>query len=228
MLCTLCRTSKIQYGTLCGDCTLTTRDHLARLPRMWEDLEDWLTPEVRGITQYGGRASKTEAPMPLDGDVLSLRGPGGIVGVLEDWHAAVRHARALPELPTPGALPRRVHAAADRLAAHIHFIALWEQGPTLALEIHRLVERVKDVLEPGRHDDKPTLLGTCIAVDPSGVVCGAELYADMTRTVQCDWCLCLYPPSQWLQLRALQPGRGATAEFPAPPAPARETEEIAA
>ncbi|MGW6210970.1 hypothetical protein [Streptomyces sp. NPDC055109] len=228
MRCTLCHTSELKHGTLCGDCTLATRDNLTRLPRMWDDLEDYLTPGVRGLTQYGGRASKVEAPLPLDGDVLSLRGPGGIVGVLEDWHAGVRDARALPELPTTGALVRRVHAAAGALVAHIHFIALWEQGPLLALEIHRLVERVRDVLEPGRHDDKPTLLGTCIAVDPSGVVCGAELYADMTRTVQCDWCLCLYPPSQWLQLRALQPGRRATAGLPDPSAPARQTEAIAA
>lgn len=212
MLCTLCTTTTIEHGTLCGACTLTTRDRIASLPRLWEQLEDCLTPGVRGTTQYGGRASKVEAPLPLDEDVLSLRAAGGIIGVLEDWHSAIRQTRRLADPPPRGALEHRVTAAAAGLARHIHFIALWDQGPALAREIHRLVERVADILDPGRNDDRPQLLGYCIAVDSSGVVCGAEIHADMSRPVQCDWCLCPYPPSQWLQLRALQPRRRGTTD----------------
>ncbi|MFF3891358.1 hypothetical protein [Streptomyces sp. NPDC001914] len=229
MRCTLCNTSTIQYGTLCPTCTLTTRNHIADLPRMWEELEDWLTPGSRGASPYSGRPSKVEAPMPLDEDVLSLRAAGGIIGVLEDWHSAVRHARTLPELPAAAAASpaRRVHAAAHGLASHIHFIALWEQGPVLGSEIRRLVDRVQNILEPGRNDDAPRFLGHCIAVDESGVVCGAKLYADMSRPVQCDWCLCPYPPSQWLQLRHFQPGRTPTHGDASSPA-GRTEERIAA
>ncbi|MGW0795154.1 hypothetical protein [Streptomyces sp. NPDC002692] len=214
MHCTLCTTT-VEFDSICVACTITTREEIASLPGLWEQLEECLTPDVRGASPYGGRASKVEAPMPLDGEVLSLRAAGGIIGVLEDWHAAIRQTRSRPALQPSGSLGHRLTVAAAGLIDHIHFIALWEQGPVLAREIHRLVERVQDILDPGRADDQPRILGRCIAVDSSGVICGAEIVADMSRPVQCDWCLCPYPPSQWLQLRALQPGRAGAARVPA-------------
>jgi hypothetical protein len=206
MICTLCKTRKIQYGTLCASCTLDTEDRLIRLPRMWASLEAWLIPGVRGTTQYGGRVRQPEAPLPLDQEVLDLRSAGGIVGVLEDWHTAICDTRDLAAPPRAGSLAGRVRDAAFGVARQIHFISLWEQGPQLGREVRGLVKRVRRVVEPGEDPDEPVVLGYCVAVDVSGVVCGAKLYADMSRTVRCEWCLCTYPPSTWLTLRRFQPG----------------------
>ncbi|MFE1925829.1 hypothetical protein ACFW91_25060 [Streptomyces asoensis] len=209
MLCTLCAQHRIEYGYLCPECTLTTRDRLCRLPRMWDSLEAWLAPGTTGAPQYGGRVRRVEAPLPVDTEVLDLRSAGGIAGVLEDWRDAAFSTRGRPVPARAGAIGHRVAAAAAGLAGEIHFIALWEQGGELAREIGRLVDRVRAVVDQGEPDPakaKPTFLGYCIAVDPSGIVCGRRLLADMGRTVQCDWCLCQYPPATWLALRRHQPG----------------------
>ncbi|MFF6985632.1 hypothetical protein [Streptomyces sp. NPDC010273] len=182
------------------------RNHLLRLPRMWASLEAWLAPASTGAAQYGGRVRRVEAPLPLNAEVLDLRAAGGIVGVLEDWQAAVADTRGVALPPRLGSLPLRANAAAGNLVSNLPFIALWEQGPQLAREMERLVARIRAVAEPGRDPDEPTFLGYCISIDASGVVCGSKLYADMTRTVQCTWCLCPYPPDTWLQLRLRQPG----------------------
>ncbi|MER7973787.1 hypothetical protein ABTX35_33085 [Streptomyces sp. NPDC096080] len=213
MVCALC-TRALEHGTLCPGCTQDTLDRLERLPRLWASLEAWLTPGASGPALYGGRVRRAEAPLPVSQEVLDLRAGGGIVGVLEDWHAAVRDARGLPPLAHTGPLGYRIIAAAAGLQHQIHFIVLWEQGGQLALEVRRLVERVRAVVQPGRALDEPpepTVLGYCIAVDESGIICGHRLVADMTRPVECTWCGCSYPPHTWLDLKALQPGRRDTA-----------------
>jgi hypothetical protein len=216
MICTLCAKHRIEYGSLCTDCTRTTLDHLYRLPRMWASLEAWLTPGRTGTAQYGGRVRRAEAPLPLSEEVLDLRAAGGIVGVLEDWHTAVCDARGLPVPARAASLQRRITVAASGLYQQIHFIALWEHGGLLAKEVARLVDRVRAVVQPGRALDEPpepTLLGRCIATnDEDGTVCGHRLYADMTRPVQCGLCLCVYPPDTWLALRHFQPGRSRPLE----------------
>lgn len=209
MICTLCTKHTLRYGTLCSVCTLDTLTHIRRLPRMWDALEDWLTPGVKGGAQYGGRVRQAEAPLPLDAEVLTLRAAGGITGVLEDWVDAVRDARDLPGHERIGSLAHRVTTAAGYLSAQIHFIALWEQGPQLGRELGQLVQRVERHVQPALPEEKnrPAFLGYCIAVDPSGVVCGARIPMAVDRPVQCEWCLCPYPPETWLQLRHFQPGR---------------------
>jgi hypothetical protein len=207
MICTLCKEHVLQYGTICPTCTRQLQDHLASLPPLWRALEAWLTPAARGLSQYGGRTAMVEAPLPLNGEVLDLRTAGGIVGVLEDWHSAVRAARDLTEQPCIGSLALRVRAAADGLCRHIYFIALWDQAPVLGREISALVERVRRVVEPEEATPERTFLGHCTAADTSGVVCGSTLYAEKGTPVRCGWCLHAYPPDTWLALRDGHPGR---------------------
>ncbi|MCX4974254.1 hypothetical protein [Streptomyces sp. NBC_00620] len=206
MICTLCTTNHLRYGTLCADCTLTTRELLQRLPRMWASLEVWLTPGTTGTVQYGGRVRPAEAPLPVSAEVLDLRAAGGIAGVLEDWSDAIRQARRMQPRPRTGGLAHRVRAAAADLLGQIHFIALWDQGPQLGRELQQLVHRIQAAAQPPEPHKKGTLLGTCIAVDQSGIVCGAELWAQPGQRVSCSWCLCPYPPERWLALLHHQPG----------------------
>lgn len=222
MICTLCTKHVVKHGTICNDCALVTLDRLQRLPRMWATLEAWLTPGVSGPTgpaAYGSRGRLAEAPMPLRQEVLDLRAAGGIVGILEDWRDAIYDTRELAIPPRTTSLGHRARAASVALQHQIHFIALWEQGGQLAREIRDLVGRVHAVVQPGRALDAPpeaTFLGYCIAVDQAGIICGHKLWADLRRTVQCDWCLCQYPPDTWLALRRFQPGQAQPAAQPIP------------
>lgn len=206
MICTLCSKHELDYGSLCTRCTRATHDRLQRLPRMWASLEAWLVPGTSGSAQYGGRVRLAEAPLPLNQEVLDLRSAGGIVGVLEDWRAALYETRGWNPPALATSLAHRVSIAAADLDHHLDFIARWYAGEAFGRDVLRLVDRIRSVVQPGRDLDEPTFLGHCIAVDPSGVVCGSKLYADMARTVQCEWCLCKYPPDTWLVLRHFQPG----------------------
>ncbi|MEU9400580.1 hypothetical protein [Streptomyces sp. NPDC048242] len=214
MTCTLCKT-RLEHGYLCPDCTRDTLDRLQGMAYRWKSLEEWLIPGRAGTAQYGGRVRRAEAPLPLTQEALDLRAGGGIVGVLEDWHAAVCDARSIPLPPRPAAIAARVRHAADRLAAHIHFIVLWEQAGQLAREIRALEARVLEVTDPGRDEDEPTALGRCVAELQDGTVCGARLYADMGRPVQCTHCGCPYPPETWLALRHYQPKPARPRQFEA-------------
>jgi len=206
MICTLCKEHPLPYGAVCPTCTRELQDRLASLPRLWDALEAWLSPAVRGLSQYGGRTAMVEAPLPLAEEVLDLRAAGGIVGVLEDWHDAVCASRSLDTQPRTGSLALRVNTAAWGLIHHIYFIALWDQAPVLGREIRDLVNRVRRVVQPEDDTPKRTILGHCIAVDAAGVECGSTLYADVGKPVQCGRCLGLYPPDSWLALRNSQPG----------------------
>ena len=207
MICTLCKEHPLPYGALCPACTRELQDRLASLPRLWAALEAWLSPAVRGLSQYGGRTAMVEAPLPLAEEVLDLRAAGGIVGVLEDWHDAVCASRSLDARPRTGSLALRVNAAAWGLIHHIYFIALWDEAPVLGREIRDLVDRVRRVVQPEDDTPKRTILGRCITIDAAGVECGSTLYADVGKPVQCGRCLGLYPPDSWLALRNSQPGQ---------------------
>lgn len=220
MICTLCDTHTLEYGSLCPSCTRTTHDRLTRLPRLWASLESWLTPGTTGSAQYGGRVRLAEAPLPLDSEVLDLIAEGGIVGVLEDWRAAVYETRGWDQPPRAASLANRVWIAAGDLDHHLDWISRWYAGEGFGWDIRRLFQRIHRVVQPGHELDRPrpTFLGHCIAVDPSSVICGAKIYADMRTVVRCEWCLCPYPPERWLALRHFQPGGQAAADDQEPAA----------
>ncbi|MEI5522512.1 hypothetical protein WB388_18075 [Streptomyces brasiliscabiei] len=214
MICTLCDTHEIEYGSLCHSCTRATHERLTRLPRLWASLESWLTPGTSGSAQYGGRVRLAEAPLPVDSEVLDLIAEGGIVGVLEDWRAAMYETRSWDQPARATSLGNRVSIAAADLDDHLDWISRWYMGETFGQEIRRLFQRAYRIVRPGHELDqpRPTFLGHCIAVDRSGVVCGAKIYADMRTVVRCEWCLCPYPPERWLALRHFQPGSQAATD----------------
>ena len=220
MICTLCDTHEIEYGSLCHRCVNATRERLVRLPGLWLSLESWLTPGTTGSAQYGGRVRLAEAPLPVDGEVLDLIAEGGIVGVLEDWRTAVYETRGWVLPPRAVSLGNRVCIAAADLEDHLDWISRWYAGEGFGWDMRRLFQRARRVVQPGYELDRPrpTFLGHCIAVDPSSVICGAKIYADMRTVVRCEWCLCPYPPERWLALRQFQPGSQAAADEQEPTA----------
>lgn len=184
---------------LCAPCTTNLRERLERMPQIYDALAAWL--QTAGRRPELGGSPATEAPLPLRQEVLDLRGPGGIVGILEDWRAAAHDARGFTPPDGAGLVPTRVEAAACALLANLTWISLtWEQGADLATEIRTLERRALAVISPPDHAIR---IGACPAQRLDGGTCGATIRVpDGTAEVRCGACGHLWPPSMWLSLRA--------------------------
>lgn len=199
--CLLCEQPDDTGGYLCPACTKATVARLYALPGQYDDLLPFLAPGNGGAGPR--RAAAVSAPMPVSEIVLSLRGPGGIVGVVEDWAAAVRAARGMRPAVPVGAVSTRLSAAVHELVGHIPWIAVsWPDAGLFAEEIRGLGRDIGSIVDPGDRDDRGTRLGACPAVDASGVICGAVLrHRPGTKVVACEWCGCTYPPATWPGLK---------------------------
>lgn len=203
--CGLCE-RHLEHGYLCGGCTLGTARRLDRMPQLYAGLAAFLHPGGRR-PEYG-RTSPAEAPLPVSEPVFNLRGPGGIVGILEDWRSAMQADRGWGEPAITGTTERRIAVAARALSINLDWIASsWPMAGAFAEEIRDLERDVASIVNP----PTPSIrLGNCPAVYEGGVVCGAVLRVPQgTAKVECRWCGCEYPPETWLQLRELQPSEAA-------------------
>ncbi|WP_263170652.1 hypothetical protein [Streptomyces sp. SCSIO ZS0520] len=201
LACGLCE-QPLSEGYLCEGCTAASARRLARLPGLYDALAAYLHPS--GRRPELGRTRAAEAPLPVAEAPLSLRGPGGIVGVLEDWRAAMQADRGWgPPAVERASVERRVQVAARALGHNLDWIAgQWPAAGQFAAEMRDLERQVLSVVDP----PEPTMrLGTCPAEYEDGTVCGAVLRVPRgTATVECRWCGTPYPESTWLSLAALQ------------------------
>ncbi|MFB7364177.1 hypothetical protein [Streptomyces hydrogenans] len=200
--CGMCDTA-VETAYLCHGCTHALGARLGRMPRLYAALEPFLTPSA---TREPGSTSvsRTEAPLPVVEHVLDLRGPGGIVGILEDWRAALHHARRWPA-PTPAVgIPNRVALAAGALEHSLEWIvSSWPEASDLAREIRDL-ERAVATITGAVDRPRGTRLGPCPAKHEDGTLCGATLrLAPGDQVVTCPWCATTYPPATWIGLHAL-------------------------
>jgi len=198
--CGLCE-QQLEHSYLCPGCTLGTARRLDRMPAMYEALAAFLHPG--GRRPELGRTRPTEAPLPIAEPALNLRGPGGIVGVLEDWRSAMQADRGWGEPATGGTIARRITVASRALSINLDWIAAsWPMAGAFAEEIRALARDVGTIVDP----PLPSMrLGNCPAVFEDGVVCGAVLRVPHgTATVQCSWCNTAYPPESWLALASGQ------------------------
>ncbi|MFD6874513.1 MULTISPECIES: hypothetical protein [unclassified Streptomyces] len=198
-----CRTALPAGDHLCSRCRAATAGRLRRIPALYRLLEPELQPSAAAPSY--GRVRLVEAPMPVSSDVLTLRGPGGIVGVLEDWWSAMQASRAGSAPIIAGTIEQRVQTAAGRLAFHLDYVVTWPQGSALATEVRRLDEQALAIVCPPDTRERGVLLGPCPATTGQGdEVCGTELryYRGNVHGVVCPWCRVVYPPSSWADLRA--------------------------
>lgn len=194
--CGLCERD-LEAGYLCPGCTLGTARRLDRMPRLYEALAAFLQPGGRR-PEYG-RTRPTEAPLPISEPVFNLRGPGGIVGVLEDWRSAMQADRGWGQPAVEGGIERRVFRAARGLSQNLEWIqSSWPMAGAFAEEIRGLERDVASIVNP----PAPSLrLGNCPAVFEDGAICGAVLRVPQgTAKVECRWCNTVYPPESWLDL----------------------------
>jgi predicted RNA-binding Zn-ribbon protein involved in translation (DUF1610 family) len=186
---------------LCPDCTKATGERLGRMQDLYEQLAAFLAPAGRRPELIGTKP--TEAPLPVSETVLNLRGPGGIVGVLEDWRSAL-HADLGWTQPVPrGLIERRIREAVTGLYVNLLYIASsWPAAGAFAEELRDLERSVISIVNP---PEKTIRLGYCITEYADSSRCGAVLRVPAgVAEVRCPWCQADYPPDTWLRLAAAQ------------------------
>ena len=199
--CGMCETP-IEHGYLCPSDTRALADRLHRMPWFYTALAGFLTPAVR--PSEGTRTGRAYAPLPVSEHVLDLRGPGGLVGVLEDWHRAMQRDRGLTAPPVYGSIENRIGRAAWALARNAPSIAAeWPAAGDLAHEI-RDVERSVASIVGAVDRPRGQRLGPCPAQHTDGSLCGAILRLQPgEQVVTCQWCGSTFPPATWAGLKKL-------------------------
>lgn len=202
-LCQLCTQHDAMGGYLCPGCARTTIVRLECLPNLYDALSLFLAPSSavgQGRSGKGG-----PAPLPVVEGVLDLRGPGGMVGVVENWLSAVHQDRGwAPRVPT-GSVEGRLDTAVSGLRRNMPWIAMsWEQAGTFAEEIRDLARSVSSIIRPAAATERGTRVGNCPAQFEDGTLCGAVLRLGQgERVVTCAWCGTSYPPATWVGLKVL-------------------------
>jgi hypothetical protein len=204
--CGLCE-RELEHGYLCPGCTRATGERLDQMPKLYDALAAFLPPPGRR-PEYG-RAGGSEAPLPVAEPALNLRGPGGMVGVLEDWRSAMQADRGWGAPAVRGSTEERVRTAARGLSLNLEWIASsWPMAGAFAEELRDLERSVLSVVNP---PERTIRLGNCTATLEDDAACGAVLRVPPgIAEVRCRWCGAVYPPSSWLELaRAQEPSDAA-------------------
>lgn len=201
--CGLCE-QELEDGYLCPLCTKNTLVRLECMPELHKCLEAFLRPGRRGDGQ-ASRAGRIGPSLPVTEDTLNLRGPGGIVGVLEDWRSAMQSDRGWKEPAVTGLIEERIVRAARGLAMNLEWIASsWPAAGAFAEEIRDLARDARSIIDPRDPRERGMRLGYCPAAYEDGVLCGAvlRLYPD-DKAVACRFCGAVYPPAIWPDLKVL-------------------------
>lgn len=209
--CGLCERD-LEHGYLCPGDTIALAERLDRLPALFEELAVHLVPRRSGFGEYvsSGPAGPRS---PLNEDVIDLR-QGGIVLVLESWRADVQRVRwpSHDAPPAEGGMDRRVMVACRWLGMELEWIASeYPAAGDLAREVREMEGAALSIV--GDPPPRPQRLGTCVAVDVEGVVCGAVIRRLPGQTrVRCSWCSYTYAtPQDWALLQLFQPKESADA-----------------
>jgi len=204
--CGLCERD-LEHGYLCPGDTLALAERLDRLPKVYEALAGFLAP---ASAPSADRVSSGPAGsrLPVNEAVLDLR-YGGIALVLESWLSAVQDARGWGQPSVGGGMEHRVRQAARSLFANLEWIAAcYPPAGDLASEVREMEGAALSIV--GAAPDRGRRIGNCVAVDASGVICGAVLrHHDGETRLVCPWCTCVYESQDFLMLRTLQPDEAA-------------------
>lgn len=199
--CGLCEQG-LEDGYLCVGCTKSTRVRLEALPVLHRGLAPLLAPA--GGSGHGRRGKGGPVPLPVNEEILDLRGPGGIVGTVEGWIDAIRHDRGHRGIPPLGGIESRLAAAVAELSGHLPWVAVsWPDAGEFAKDIRELTRSISSIIRPPAAE-RGRRLGNCPAQFEDGEVCGAVLrLAPGERIVTCRYCQTTYPPATWTGLKAL-------------------------
>jgi hypothetical protein len=184
---------------LCQRCTQTLDEQLADLPGLYARLGGFLAP---GSGAGGeGAVRRVEPPLPVRVGPLSLRGAGGIVGVLADWEGDWRDRLGWSLTPPRG----RVENAVSGHIAFLRNNLLWcaDQHPAVgefAREIAELHAACRSEID-GPSDTRP--IGYCPTILDDDTPCGMRLFANpYAPVIRCHSCGTSWEGAAWLGLAA--------------------------
>ncbi|MFF1321463.1 hypothetical protein ACFVZZ_18855 [Streptomyces chartreusis] len=200
--CGLCDRG-LEAGYLCPGDTLALAERLDRMPKVYASLAGFLSPATRGPAEFVS-STVVEPSLPVDEAVLDLR-YGGIALVLEGWWSDVQRVRGWGQPAIEGGPEERVYRASRWLGMELSWIAdSYPAAGDLAREVRELEGAALSIV--GATQDRGKRIGNCVAVDASGVVCGAVLRHRQGETrLVCPWCTCVYEARDFLMLKTLQP-----------------------
>ncbi|GGS47958.1 hypothetical protein [Streptomyces violaceus] len=188
---------------LCERHTVALAKRLADLPTLYAEVGECLVPRGHGWGEIVATRGAAGPRSPLDEDVLDTVNGARAAEVVHLWRVDVQRVR----WPQHGAPPPAQLAADCRwLAMELEWIVDHYPGTgDLAREVGELEKQARTIV--GDPPPRPQRLGTCVAVDSEGVVCGAVITRLPGQTrVQCRWCRYTYDSERdWLLLEHFQP-----------------------
>ncbi|MEU6490369.1 hypothetical protein ABZ890_08245 [Streptomyces sp. NPDC046984] len=197
----------LEHGYLCPGDTLALAKRLDRLPALSGRLSASLAPTVRAPAERvsTGRFGPSS---PVNDAALELW-YGGMACVLERWRSDIQSWKGWGEPAIEGGVERRVLVATRWICMSLEWIAAeYPSAGDLAREVKELEGAASSIL--GEGEDRGRRIGQCVAIDPSGVICGAVLRHRTGETrIVCPWCTCVYGPDDFLMLRHFQPHEAA-------------------
>lgn len=198
MECLIC--ARQDDWRVCTRCVSAVEDRIKSLRVYYRKLADYLAPGSAGGGQPVSGGS-TEAPLPVRVEVLNLRGPGGIVGVLagheDDWRAWLGWTRR----PFRGDMEQTLDGTVTFLERNWTWCADKHPAPEVfAQDVRYLVDTCRLHTE-GRSDVR--VIGECPVQVVNGTtgVCGAKLFAaPYLKVIRCFKCRTEWEEKDWLKL----------------------------
>jgi hypothetical protein len=194
---TACRSCQFRSpARICHRCQDGADDALAALPRYYTRLGDVLTPGGGVSDRVSG---SKQPPLPVRLGPLSLRGPGGIVGVLGRWEDDWRARLGWSPRPFRGSVEQTVGACVKFLRNNWPWAIEEHASPELfSLDMHNLVSACRAEVDR-RGDARP--IGMCPTAGEDGAACGTVLWADpYLQEIRCWKCRTAWGRNQWLSL----------------------------
>lgn len=181
---------------ICPRCLSAADDGLKALPGYYSRLGNALEPGSRTSDPVSG--SKLP-PLPVRLGPLSLRGPGGIVGVLSGWEDDWRGWLGWSARPFRGSVEQSVLGAVVFLRNNWLWAAREHPAPdAFAAAVRDLVAACRNELE---RTGQARPIGSCPTVVGEGEACGAVLWADpYVEEIRCWRCRVSWGRDQWLAL----------------------------
>ncbi|GGV86816.1 hypothetical protein GCM10010294_67930 [Streptomyces griseoloalbus] len=204
-VCELCgEETRSRY--LCERHTVQLAKRLDDLPTLYAEVGECLVPRRSGPAEFVSTAPAGPRS-PLDEDVLDTVNMARAAEVLQLWRVDVQRERWPQHTPPP---PAALDANCRWLAMELEWIVDHYPGAgDMAREVGELEAQARTIV--GDPAPRPQRLGTCVAADSDGVICGAVISRLPGQSrVTCRWCGYSYESEQdWLLLLHFQPREAA-------------------
>ncbi|MGW0372441.1 hypothetical protein ACWDZW_26835 [Streptomyces coeruleorubidus] len=188
---------------LCERHAVALAKRLADLPTLYDEVGECLVPRGHGWGEIVSTRGAAGPRSPLNEDVLDNVNAARAAEVMHLWRVDVQRVR----WPRHGAPPPAQLAADCRwLAMELEWIVAHYPGTgDLAREVGELEAQARTIV--GDPLPRPQRLGTCVAIDSEGVVCGAVISRLPGQTrLTCRWCGYSYESGKdWALLQHFQP-----------------------